>query len=147
MRIQPPLHCQIFHWKESIKDTPVFRSPTGAAEGVQTSSDRPWKYAHFHSALKILGHATGFKDTISSYVIKRETGNVMMMMMMIFIRRYATDLRPAHAGVLQGLYTRENLLRKKTLYLLAYARGAVPPPGRSLSVACPLLTMWGSIIV
>ena len=41
VRIQPLFRCQIFRWKESIKNILVFRSPTGVAERVRTSSDRP----------------------------------------------------------------------------------------------------------
>lgn len=35
-----PLRCQIFHWKESIQNVPVFRQPIRVAEGIQTSPDR-----------------------------------------------------------------------------------------------------------
>ena len=77
VRIQPPLRAQIFHWKESMKDIPVLRQPIHVAEGTRTSLNRAWKYEQFHSALKTLGLATGFKEPISVYVIRRETGNVM----------------------------------------------------------------------
>lgn len=76
-RVQPPLNCQIFQWKESILDIPVFRQPVQVAEGVRTSPDRAWQYDQFHPSLKILGLATGFREIISIYVIRRETGNVM----------------------------------------------------------------------
>lgn len=76
-RVEPPLRCQIFNWKESMLDVPVFRQPVQVAEGLRTSPDRAWKYEHFHPSLKTLGLATGFKEIISIYVIRRETGNVM----------------------------------------------------------------------
>lgn len=76
-RVQPPLNCQIFQWKDSILDIPVFRQPVQVAEGVRTSPDRAWQYDHFHPSLKTLGLATGFREIISIYAIRRETGNVM----------------------------------------------------------------------
>ena len=60
-----------------MKDITVLRQPIHVAEGTRTSLDRAWKYEQFHSALKTLGLATGFKEPISVYVIRRETGNVM----------------------------------------------------------------------
>lgn len=76
-RVQPPLNCQIFQWKELILDIPMFRQPVQVAKGMRTSPDRTWQYDHFHPSLKTLGLATGFKEIISIYVIQRETGNVI----------------------------------------------------------------------
>lgn len=76
-QVQPSLNCQIFQWKESILDIPVFCQPVQIAEGVRTSLDCAWQYNHFHPSLKILGLATGFRKIISIYIIQWETGNVM----------------------------------------------------------------------
>ncbi|KAI9765002.1 MAG: hypothetical protein M1840_007924 [Geoglossum simile] len=77
VRIDPPLMCQIFHWKESILDIPVFRQAKRVVGGIMTSPDRAWQYDSFQPSLRILGKATGFKHPITVYSIRRETGNIM----------------------------------------------------------------------
>ncbi len=76
-RVQPLFHCQIFQWKESILDIPVFCQPIQVTEEMRTSPDRKWQYDNFHPSLKTLGLATGFKEIISIYLIRQETGNIM----------------------------------------------------------------------
>lgn len=69
VRVSPPRRCQIFRWKESIQDIPVFRQPIWVAEETRTLPDRAWKYEHFHSSLRSLGSATGFREIISVSVL------------------------------------------------------------------------------
>ena len=60
----------------------------------------------------------------------------------VFIRRYATDLKSAHAGVPMGSMHKKKIFLKKTLFFLACERNIMPSPGRVLSAAYPLLSRY-----
>ncbi|KAI9763324.1 MAG: hypothetical protein M1840_000589 [Geoglossum simile] len=77
LKVLPGLHEQRLPWKESILNVPVFRRSIRSEDGIRVSPNQALPYFDFHYSLKQLGRATGFLQTITTYCIRRATGNAI----------------------------------------------------------------------
>jgi Protein of unknown function (DUF3435) len=63
-------------WKENKLDVPVFRQPDKSLSSG-TSPDQPMLYSTYLEYLKRLGVDCGFKENLSSYMIRRGAGEAV----------------------------------------------------------------------
>lgn len=63
--------------EDCMLKTPIFRQPLHTANGVQTSPDKALRYNTFNYYLQRLGRSTGFMEILTSYCIRRGTGNAV----------------------------------------------------------------------
>ena len=69
LRAKPGLRCQPIPWSRKKLDRPVFLAPN--------SPDKALTYAMYHQWLKRLGVETGFAQVLTTYCLRRGTGNAV----------------------------------------------------------------------
>jgi Protein of unknown function (DUF3435) len=74
---RPGLNCQAILWKEDIVDVPVFHAPVRTGDGMRTSPDETLSYGRYHEWVKRLGEETGFVQVLTTYCLRRATGNAI----------------------------------------------------------------------
>ena len=65
LQVERGLRQRRVTWKESVLDTPLFRDSEG----------RALRYSVLAHQLRNLGKATGFKEVLTSYCLRRGTAN------------------------------------------------------------------------
>lgn len=60
-----------------MMDMPVFRAPVQTSKGAQTSPDEALTYSRYHEWVKRLGEETGFVQVLTTYCLRRATGNAI----------------------------------------------------------------------
>ena len=60
-----------------MKDIPVFRAPGPMDKGKLTSPDEALPYERYHESVKRLGEETGFGQALTTYCLRRATGNAI----------------------------------------------------------------------
>ncbi|MCJ1250100.1 hypothetical protein MMC30_007326 [Trapelia coarctata] len=75
--VREGLNCQPIPWKPNTMDTPVFRTPVQTAKGTQTSPEEALTYSKYHEWVKRLGEETGFVQVLTTYCLRRATGNAI----------------------------------------------------------------------
>jgi Protein of unknown function (DUF3435) len=58
-------------------DTLVFRRSIPTKDGVRTSPEKALTYDTYHDYLKRLGRSAGFMEILTTYCIRRGTGNAI----------------------------------------------------------------------
>lgn len=58
-------------------DVPVFRGPKQTTQGFRTSLDEALIYGKYHDWVKRLGEETGFVQVMTTYCLRRATGNAI----------------------------------------------------------------------
>jgi len=74
IRVLPPRHSLQFNWKEDMLDTPVFRQPESVSGSIGTSKTQPIRYQTYMGYLQRLGIVSGFLQILTSYMIRRGSG-------------------------------------------------------------------------
>jgi hypothetical protein len=67
--VKPGLQSQPIPWKPEKRNSPVFLAPN--------SPDKALPYAMYHRWLKRLGVETGFAQVLTTYCLRRGTGNAV----------------------------------------------------------------------
>jgi len=75
--VRKGLNCQAIPWKEGMLDVPVFRGPEQTTQGFRTSPDEALIYGKYHDWVKRLGEETGFVQVMTTYCLRRATGNAI----------------------------------------------------------------------
>lgn len=75
--VREGLNCQPIPWKEDIMDVPVFHAPGQTGKGMPTSLDEALPYSKYHEWVKRLGEETGFVQVLTTYCLRRATGNAI----------------------------------------------------------------------
>ena len=58
-------------------DMPVFRAPVQNTKGTRISPDEALTYSRYHEWVKRLGEETGFVQVLTTYCLRRATGNAI----------------------------------------------------------------------
>lgn len=58
-------------------DVLVFRAPVQTSDGIRTSPDEALSYGKYHEWVKRLGEETGFVQVLTTYCLRRATGNAI----------------------------------------------------------------------
>jgi|SRR5271170_4119312 len=74
-RLKAPCRSLQLRFKDSMLSVPIFRQAVPSANGVQTSPTKVLRYYTYLFYLQRLGQLTGFMQILTSYDIRRGTGN------------------------------------------------------------------------
>ena len=75
--LQPPMKAMKVHWKLSMLKAPIFRQVVRSADGLQTSEHKALRYSTFAYYFDRLGWGAGFPEKLTSYCMRRGTGNAV----------------------------------------------------------------------
>lgn len=75
--VREGLHRQPIPWKYNLKDTPTFRAPVHKITESDSASVEELRYSQYHDWLKRLGKETGFPQVVTTYCLRRATGNAV----------------------------------------------------------------------
>ena len=75
--VRPGLKSQSIPLKSELGHVPLFRTPVRAAAGVETSPDAALPYSKYHEWVKRLGTETGFAQILTTYCLRRASGNAI----------------------------------------------------------------------
>ena len=73
VRVKPGLRCQAIPWRPKLLQRPVFVAPDKATN----SPERALSYGQYHRWLTRLGAETGFVQVLTTYCLRRATGNAV----------------------------------------------------------------------
>jgi len=76
-RVQAPRHSLEFKWKQDKLKTPIFRQAERTPTGIETSETKALRYHTHLYYLQRLGLATGFLQILTSYCIRRGSGEAV----------------------------------------------------------------------
>jgi hypothetical protein len=65
------------HWKPSMLKVPIFRQAVRTADGFKTSAHKALRYSTFAYYFDRLGWGAGFPEKLTSYCMRRGTGNAV----------------------------------------------------------------------
>ena len=77
LHVKPGLLCQAIPWAGKKLKSPVFLAPNNIQPKAKASPNKPLTYAMYHRWLKRLGTETGFMQTLTTYCLRRATGNAV----------------------------------------------------------------------
>ncbi|KAM7192210.1 Protein of unknown function (DUF3435) domain containing protein [Rhypophila sp. PSN 637] len=77
IRVPPARHSLEFDWNEDILDIPVFRQPESISGKIGTSPTQPIRYQTYIRYLQRLGIVSGFMQILTSYMIRRGSGEAV----------------------------------------------------------------------
>jgi hypothetical protein len=64
-------------WDRDMLDVPIFRRASKTPQGVRTSSRLSLTYRQYHGWVVRLGEALDFTDTLTTYCLRQNLGNVI----------------------------------------------------------------------
>ena len=73
LRVKRDLRCQAIPWKPELLRRPVFVAPNKATN----LPEKALPYAQYHRWLTRLGAETGFVQVLTTYCLRRATGNAV----------------------------------------------------------------------
>ncbi len=77
LRVRRGVGCQPIPWKKEVQNKPVFRAAVRTEDGIRTSKDQALSYSVYHSWVKRLGEDLGFTQVLTTYCLRRATGNAI----------------------------------------------------------------------
>ena len=75
--VRPGLKSQAIPLKGELSHVPIFRAPVRAAGGIETSDEAGLPYSKYHEWVKRLGKETGFAQILTTYCLRRASGNAI----------------------------------------------------------------------
>lgn len=75
--VREGLNRQSIPWKDDFKDVPIFRAPVPTSTRHEEPLVRELDYQQYHRWVKRLGEETGFAQVMTTYCLRRATGNAI----------------------------------------------------------------------
>jgi len=75
--VRPGLNCQPIQWRDEMLDVPIFHLVGSLDQGTGRKPKGPLPYGLYHGWVKRLGEETGFVQVLTTYCLRRATGNAI----------------------------------------------------------------------
>ena len=75
--VRKGLGCQRVPWRRTMMDIPIFHSPSRFVEASGCTPDEALPYGKYHEWVRRLGNETGFPQVLTTYCLRRATGNAI----------------------------------------------------------------------